>query len=89
MAEYLKKYDYAVIYNGVFYPADTPIPVKSEEKKTAAPVEDEKAADGKAETPEAEAAPVEDEKKAEKKAVKTNANKGKGAKSKANSKSAK
>ncbi len=30
-----KKFDHAVIYDGVFYPANTPIKVKEAPKKTA------------------------------------------------------
>ena len=32
MANEVKKFDHAVIYNGVFYPANTPIEVKEEKK---------------------------------------------------------
>lgn len=87
-----KSYDHAVIYNGEFYPANTPIVVEDEEQKAAAPAEGEKENDGKGVTTapdentdgeNKDAAPAEGEKEAEEKAVKANANKRTGRKPKA------
>lgn len=81
-----KIFDHAVIYNGVFYPANTPIPaVKEKTSETDVETPATEGADGKTE----ETVAPETEQEAGEKAGKANANKGKGRKPKTTSKSAK